>query len=235
MLDSLTHIELDDELLLICDEEWELLDELSDGVEEQDEQLPLLLVSLEEVLLEDEEDWRRKHQLLLEELLDFEYADELELDEQLDTAVFETQLQEQLDENETSEELQLEDNSDGKEQLDFELLLLRLDFELWEGDVEEDELDWLSALEELQEQLSEVELSDSELDELLELVLHQDSEGEELLQLWLLSLIDRELDEELLLWDEDGELEEELVDHGMQEEEELLLLLDISLQHALLD
>ena len=130
MLDSLTHIELEDELLLICDEEWELLDELSDGVEEQDEQLQLVLVSLEEVLLEDEEDCRRKHQLLLEELLDFEYADELELDEQLDTAVFETQLQEQLDENETSEELQLEDNSDGKEQLDFELLLLRHDFEL---------------------------------------------------------------------------------------------------------
>ena len=48
-------------------------------------------------------------------------------------------------------------------------------------------------------------------------------------------LIDRELEEELLLWDEDGELEEELVDRGMQEEEELLLLLDISLQHALLD
>ena len=130
MLDSLTHIELEDELLLICDEEWELLDELSDGVEEQDEQLQLVLVSLEEVLLEDEEDCRRKHQLLLEELLDSEYADELELDEQLDTAVFETQLQEQLDENETSEELQLEDNSEGKEQLDFELLLLRLDFEL---------------------------------------------------------------------------------------------------------
>lgn len=130
MLDSLTHIELEDELLLICDEEWELLDELSDGVEEQDEQLQLVLVSLEEVLLEDEEDCRRKHQLLLEELQDSEYADELELDEQLDTAVFETQLQEQLDENETSEELQLEDNSDGKEQLDFELLLLRLDFEL---------------------------------------------------------------------------------------------------------
>jgi len=130
VLDSLTHIELEDELLLICDEEWELQDELSDGAEEQDEQLPLLLVSLEEVLLEDEEDCRRKHQLLLEELLDSEYADELELDEQLDTAVFETQLQEQLDENETSEELQLEDNSDGKEQLDFELLLLRLDFEL---------------------------------------------------------------------------------------------------------
>ena len=130
MLDSLTHIELEDELLLICDEEWELQDELSDGVEEQDEQLPLLLVSLEEVLLEDEEDCRRKHQLLLEELQDSEYADELELDEQLDTAVFETQLHEQLDENETSEELQLEDNSDGKEQLDFELLLLRLDFEL---------------------------------------------------------------------------------------------------------
>ena len=130
MLDSLTHIELEDELLLICDEEWELLDELSDGVEEQDEQLQLVLVSLEEVLLEDEEDCRRKHQLLLEELQDSEYADELELDEQLDTAVFEAQLQEQLDENETSEELQLEDNSDGKEQLDFELLLLRLDFEL---------------------------------------------------------------------------------------------------------
>ena len=130
MLDSLTHIELEDELLLICDEEWELLDELSDGVEEQDEQLQLVLVSLEEVLLEYEEDCRRKHQLLLEELLDSEYADELELDEQLDTAVFEAQLQEQLDENESSEELQLEDNSDGKEQLDFELLLLRLDFEL---------------------------------------------------------------------------------------------------------
>ena len=130
MLDSLTHIELEDELLLICDEEWELLDELSDGVEEQDEQLPLLLVSLEEVLLEDEEDCRRKHQLLLEELLDSEYADELELDEQLDTAVFETQLQEQLDESESLQELQLEDNGDGKEQLDFELLLLRLDFEL---------------------------------------------------------------------------------------------------------
>ena len=48
-------------------------------------------------------------------------------------------------------------------------------------------------------------------------------------------LIDRELEEELLLWDEDGELEEELVDCWMQEEEELLLLLDISLQHALLD
>ena len=130
MLDSLTHIELEDELLLICDEEWELLDELSDGVEEQDEQLQLVLVSLEEVLLEDEEDCRRKHQLLLEELQDSEYADELELDEQLDTAVFEAQLQEQLDENESSEELQLEDNSEGKEQLDFELLLLRLDFEL---------------------------------------------------------------------------------------------------------
>ena len=130
MLDSLTHIELEDELLLICDEEWELLDELSDGGEEQDEQLQLVLVSLEEVLLEDEEDCRRKHQLLLEELLDSEYADELELDEQLDTAVFEAQLQEQLDENESSEELQLEDNSEGKEQLDFELLLLRLDFEL---------------------------------------------------------------------------------------------------------
>ena len=48
-------------------------------------------------------------------------------------------------------------------------------------------------------------------------------------------LIDRELEEELLLWDEDGELEEELVDRGMEEEEELLLLLDILLQHALLD
>ena len=102
MLDSLTHIELEEELLLICDEEWELLDELSDGVEEQDEQLQLVLVSLEEVLLEDEEDCRRKHQLLLEELLDSEYADELELDEQLDTAVFEAQLQEQLDENESA-------------------------------------------------------------------------------------------------------------------------------------
>ena len=53
------------------------------------------------MLIQDEDDCRRKHQLLLEELLDSEYADELELDEQLDTAVFETQLQEQLDENES--------------------------------------------------------------------------------------------------------------------------------------
>ena len=37
------------------------------------------------------------------------------------------------------------------------------------------------------------------MDELLELILLSDSDGEELLELWLLSLKDRELEDELLL------------------------------------
>ena len=96
---------------------------------------------------------------------------------------FEAQLQEELEENEFLEELQLEDNCDGFELLDSELLLLVLDFELWEGEREDDELDLLGALEELLEQLRDVELWDSDVDELLELILLSDSDGEELLEL----------------------------------------------------
>ena len=96
---------------------------------------------------------------------------------------FEAQLQEELEENEFLEELQLEDICDGFEQLDSELLLLVLDFELWEGDREDDELDLLGALEELLEQLSDIELWDSDVDELLELIQLSDSDGEELLEL----------------------------------------------------
>ena len=96
---------------------------------------------------------------------------------------FEAQLQEELEEYEFLEELQLEDICEGFELLDSELLLLVLDFELWEGDREDDELDLLGALEELLEQLSDVELWDSDVDELLELILLSDSDGEELLEL----------------------------------------------------
>ena len=96
---------------------------------------------------------------------------------------FEAQLLEQLEENEFLEELQLEDNCEGFEQLDSELLLLVLDFELWEGDKEDDEHDLLGALEELLEQLRDVELWESDVDELLELILLPDSDGEELLEL----------------------------------------------------
>ena len=81
------------------------------------------------------------------------------------------------------EELQLEDSCEVFELLDSELLLLVLDFELLEGDREDDELDLLGALEELLEQLRDVELWDSDVDELLELILLSDSDGEELLEL----------------------------------------------------
>ena len=96
---------------------------------------------------------------------------------------FEAQLQEELEENEILEELQLEDICEGFELLDSELLLLVLDFELWEREREDDELDLLGALEELLEQLRDVELWDSDVDELLELILLSDSDGEELLEL----------------------------------------------------
>ena len=71
---------------------------------------------------------------------------------------FEAQLQEELEENDIMEELQLEEIIEGFELLDSELELLVLDFELWEGDREDDELDLLGALEELLEQLRDVEL-----------------------------------------------------------------------------
>ena len=71
---------------------------------------------------------------------------------------FEAQLQEELEENDIMEELQLEEIFEGFELLDSELELLVLDFELWEGDREDDELDLLGALEELLEQLRDVEL-----------------------------------------------------------------------------
>ena len=71
---------------------------------------------------------------------------------------FEAQLQEELEENDILEELQLEEIFEGFELLDSELELLVLDFELWEGDREDDELDLLGALEELLEQLRDVEL-----------------------------------------------------------------------------
>ena len=96
---------------------------------------------------------------------------------------FEAQLLEELEENEILEELQLEEICEGWELLDSELLLLVLDFELWESDIDDDELDLLGALEELLEQLSDVELWDSDVDELLELILLSDSDGEELLEL----------------------------------------------------
>ena len=96
---------------------------------------------------------------------------------------FEVQLQEELEEIEILEELQLEDNCEGFELLDSELLLLMLDFELWECDREDDEHDLLGALEEQLEQLRDVELWESDVDELLELKLLSDSDGEELLEL----------------------------------------------------
>ena len=96
---------------------------------------------------------------------------------------FEALLQEELEENEILEELQLEESSEGCELLESELLQLVLDFELWERDREDDELDLLGALEELLEQLRDIELSESDLDELLELILLSDSDGEELLEL----------------------------------------------------
>ena len=95
----------------------------------------------------------------------------------------EIQLLEELEENEILEELQLEDNCEGFELLDSELLLLVLDFELREGDTEDDELDLLGALEELLEQLRDIELWESDVHELLELILLSDSDVEELLEL----------------------------------------------------
>ena len=95
----------------------------------------------------------------------------------------EAQLLEELEESEIWEELQLEDRCEGFELLDSELLLLVLDFELWECDREDDEHDLLGALEEQLEQLRDVELFESDVDELLELILLSDSDGEELLEL----------------------------------------------------
>ena len=95
----------------------------------------------------------------------------------------EIQLLEELEENEILEELQLEVNCEGFELLDSELLLLVLDFELREGDTEDDELDLLGALEELLEQLRDIELWESDVHELLELILLSDSDVEELLEL----------------------------------------------------
>ena len=94
----------------------------------------------------------------------------------------------------------------------------------------------LGALEELLEQLRDVELFDSDMEELLELILLSDFDMEELLELWLLSLKDCELEDELLLGDEEGELQDELIEVSVvEDDDELLLLLDSSLEHGLLD
>ena len=58
--------------------------------------------------------------------------------------------------------------NDDREQEEIELLLLKLECELIEMDSEDEELDWLSLLEELLELLSETELLEGELDEKLE-------------------------------------------------------------------
>ena len=94
----------------------------------------------------------------------------------------------------------------------------------------------LGALEELLEQLRDVELFDSDMEELLELILLSDFDMEELLELWLLSLKDCELEDELLLGDEERELQDELIEASViEDDDELLLLLDFSLEHGLLD
>ena len=58
--------------------------------------------------------------------------------------------------------------NDDCEQEKIEQLLLKLECELIEMDSEDEELDWLSLLEELLELLSETELIEGELDEKLE-------------------------------------------------------------------
>ena len=149
---------------------------------------------------------------------------------------FEALLLEELEDNDILEELQLEEIIERWELLDSELLLLVLDFELYEGDREDDELDLLGALEELLEQLRDVELFDSDMEELLELILLSDFDMEELLELWLLSLKDCELEDELLLGDEERELQDELIEASViEDDDELLLLLDSWLEHGLLD
>ena len=108
--------------------------------------------------------------------------------------------------------------NDDREQEEIEQLLLKLERELIEMDSEDEELDWLSLLEELLELHGETELIEGELDERLEdselwlsLLLLE-------LELLLLPLMLLELDEQLgLVDDEEAMLEDELWDSMLEQ------------------
>jgi len=171
---------------------------------------------------------------LHDELLELELSVELQLEEQHVGLLSEWELQEQLDEydrpeglleseelqeNDAREELLLEDDDGGIEQLDIEQLQLKLDCDKEDIDfLEEQQLEMLVSLGEEQELLEQIENSEGEeeegLDEvelLLPLKLLE-------LELVLLPLLLLELEEQLWLrLDDECELLEELIDNSLEE------------------
>ena len=144
---------------------------------------------------------------------------EWQLLEQLDDQDhFEGLLEEELLEKDMREELLLEDDEGGNEQLDAEQLQLKLDCDKQDIDLEEQQLEMLLSLGEEQELLEDVEKAEGEEEEKLD-------EAELLLplrllelELVLLSLWLLELEEQLWLrMDDDSELLEELMDILLEE------------------
>ena len=90
-----------------------------------------------------------------EELHDVDFVEQLLLDEQQDTTLSEMLQLEELDDIELLEELLLDESTDGGELLDSELLQLTLECELTDIDKEDEELDALSWLDELLEEVRE--------------------------------------------------------------------------------
>ena len=136
---------------------------------------------------------------LLEELLDVDFVELLQLDEQQDTTLSEALQLEELDEIEIFEELLLDESTDGGELLDFELLELTLEWELTDSDKEDDEQEKLGRLDELLEELSDWDEKKSDEDDLLEDAELQHTQELLELELLLLSLKLIELEDELLL------------------------------------
>ena len=136
---------------------------------------------------------------LLEELLDVDFVELLQLDEQQDTTLSEALQLEELDEIEIFEELLLDESTDGGELLDFELLELTLEWELTDSDKEDDEQEKLGRLDELLEELSDWDEKKSDEDDLLEDAELQHTQELLELELLLLSLTLIELEDELLL------------------------------------
>ena len=104
-------------------------------------------------------------QQLHEQLLDFEFFDELQLDDahEWDTSL--RLLLEELEDSDVKELELLEEVLWTEEQLDVELLQLLLEWELLDVEVDEEELDLLVLLEQLEELLIEKERKDNEDDE----------------------------------------------------------------------
>ena len=223
---------------MLGEDEGELQDELIEASVMEDElELHLLLNSkLEHGLLDEEELEIAADQLLLEQLLDSEFSDELQLDDKHDPEARLGLLLDELDEWDVRELEQLEEVNGREEQLDGELLQLPLDRELLDVEKDDEELDPLTLLEQLLELLLESELSDKEDDEELadfELMLGL---NELQLELVLLSLKLKELEQLLSLrYEEEGELEQEDLDLTLEDEYEQLLLLLFWLEHWLLD